>query len=116
MPLDLNSMRCQSQEVARYFGVVLRFLGVICFICGVRSDDAKEFQNNREYYVLYEHKNNLNPKKCVCVWKGSVLLICVLVGNWFCCFVCCRFSARIRQCHSSYICWTETEYFEVFLL
>jgi hypothetical protein len=80
MPLDLDSMRCQSQQVAGYFGVVLRFLGVICFICGVRSDDAKEFQNNREY-VLYEHKNNLHCKKCV--WKGkSVLVRCVLVENW----------------------------------
>lgn len=76
MPLDLNSMRCQSQEVARYFGVVLRFLGVICFICGVRSDDAKEFQNNREYYVLYEHKNNLNPKKCVCVERKCFIDMC----------------------------------------
>jgi hypothetical protein len=78
MPLDLNSMRCQSQQVAGYFGVVVRFLGVICFICGVNTDDAKEFQNNREY-VLYVHKNNLVRKEC---GEKNAIVRYVVVQNW----------------------------------
>ena len=52
MPLDLNSMWCQSSQFSGCFSVAIRFLGVICFICGVNSDDAMEFQNNCKYVFV----------------------------------------------------------------
>jgi hypothetical protein len=55
MPPDLNSTRWQTQQVVGYFSVVVRVLVALSFIGGVDTDDAKEFQNNREYGLhVYE--------------------------------------------------------------